>query len=358
MFSCDTQDIETWQEKEAEAEPSIKTRSSALHACNVSGTPDMICAMCPEIRNFRRTTSETGRDPFPLSSGARAPHSEHPPTSAVYAVQECGLTGSIGNAHRPLLDVRVGLTSMMRENGNDLSVSGVASVDRALLVLAAFKRGDKVLSLAELTRRTRLVKTTVLRLAISLEQAGLIKRLDDGAYRLDAEVLRLASIYQDQIDLESLVVPVLRQLMEETQESASFYIRRGEQRMCLFRVDSPHRLRLHIRPGDLLSMDESAIAQVLRTFDDRESPRPTCPTLPIYTAGKRDPHTAGLAMPVFSGESRLAGALAISGPVTRFTAERANAVSPSLISMAMELTRSLGGDEQRLQLSGPALKFG
>ena len=247
---------------------------------------------------------------------------------------------------------------MSRENGNDLSVSGVASVDRALSVLTAFRRGDKALSLAELTRRTGLVKTTVLRLAISLEQTGLLKRLDDRGYGLDAEVLRLASIYQDQIDLEVLVDPVLRQLVEITQESASFYIRRGEQRMCLFRVDSPHRLRLHIRPGDLLSLDESAIAQVLRTFDNRESLRPTSPTLPIYTAGKRDPHTAGLAMPVFSGESGLVGALAISGPVTRFTAERAKAVSPSLVAMATELTRSLGGDERRLQGAGPALQAG
>jgi DNA-binding IclR family transcriptional regulator len=99
---------------------------------------------------------------------------------------------------------------MSRENGNGLSVSGVASVDRGLAVLTAFSRGDKALSLAELTRRTGLVKTTVLRLAISLEQCGLLKRLDDGQYRLDAEVLRLAAIYQDQIDLDALVVPVLK----------------------------------------------------------------------------------------------------------------------------------------------------
>ena len=157
---------------------------------------------------------------------------------------------------------------MTCENGNDLSVSGVASVDRALAVLTTFKRGDKALSLAELTRRTGLVKTTVLRLAISLEQCGLLKRLDDGGYRLDAEVLRLAAVYQDQLDLEALISPILKQLVDMTQETASFYIRRGEQRMCLFRVDSPHRLRLHVRPGDLLPMDKSAIAQVLRAFDD------------------------------------------------------------------------------------------
>ena len=157
-------------------------------------------------------------------------------------------------------------------------MSGVASVDRALSVLTAFKRGDKALSLAELTRRTGLVKTTVLRLAISLEQCGLLKRLDDGRYRLDAEVLRLAAIYQDQIDLEALIFPVLKHLVDMTEETASFYIRRGEQRMCLFRVDSPHRLRLHIRPGDLLPMDESAIAQVLRSFDNSAARRGGCPS--------------------------------------------------------------------------------
>jgi DNA-binding IclR family transcriptional regulator len=247
---------------------------------------------------------------------------------------------------------------MARENGNDLSVSGVASVDRALSVLTAFKRGDKALSLAELSRRTGLVKSTVMRLAISLEQIGLLKRLDDGQYRLDAEVLRLASIYQEQVDLDGLVVPVLSRLVDETKETASFYIRRGEQRLCLFRVESPHRLRLHIRPGDLLPMDESAIAQVLRAFDDPEGSRSTGLSVPLYTAGTRDPHTSGLAMPVFGADSKLVGALAISGPITRFTADRAKAVSETLYSMAMELTKSLGGDGRRLQACVPALSTG
>jgi len=247
---------------------------------------------------------------------------------------------------------------MARENGNDLSVSGVASVDRALSVLTAFKRGDKALSLAELSRRTGLVKSTVMRLAISLEQIGLLKKLEDGQYRLDAEVLRLASIYQEQIDLEGLVGPALRSLVDETKETASFYIRRGEQRLCLFRVDSPHRLRLHIRPGDLLPMDESAIAQVLRAFDDPEGSRSTVLNVPLYTAGKRDPHTSGLAMPVFGADSRLVGALALSGPITRLTADRAKAVSETLYSMAMELTKSLGGDGRRLQACVPSLSTG
>jgi hypothetical protein len=45
---------------------------------------------------------------------------------------------------------------------------GVAAVDRALLVLAAFHQGDRSLSLVDLAERTHLVKSTVLRLLASL----------------------------------------------------------------------------------------------------------------------------------------------------------------------------------------------
>jgi hypothetical protein len=49
---------------------------------------------------------------------------------------------------------------------------GVAAVDRALSVLGAFQDGDAALSLAELAERTRLYKSTVLRLLASLEHGG------------------------------------------------------------------------------------------------------------------------------------------------------------------------------------------
>ena len=47
------------------------------------------------------------------------------------------------------------------------------------------------MTLAELAERTGLVKSTILRLALSLQQYRLLARLPDGSYRLDAETLRL-----------------------------------------------------------------------------------------------------------------------------------------------------------------------
>lgn len=76
------------------------------------------------------------------------------------------------------------------------AVEGVAAVERALTVLTAFRRGDGALSLAELTERTGLVRSTIMRLAVSLQRHRLLARLPDGSYRLDAEALRLGTAYQ------------------------------------------------------------------------------------------------------------------------------------------------------------------
>jgi DNA-binding IclR family transcriptional regulator len=224
------------------------------------------------------------------------------------------------------------------------AVEGVAAADRALLLLTAFRRGDGALSLAELSARTGLVKSTIMRLAVSLEQHGLMVRLADGNYQLDAEVLRLATIYQESFKLETFVLPVLEELVARLNETASFYVRRGEQRLCLFRVESPHLLRLHIREGDMLPLEASATSQVLRIFSTQPVPDYAATIeLPIYTAGLVDAHTASLSTPVFGSDGKLAGALTISGPTTRLTAKRAEAIKDIVKAAGDALTRTLGG---------------
>jgi DNA-binding IclR family transcriptional regulator len=224
------------------------------------------------------------------------------------------------------------------------AVEGAATADRTLTLLTAFRKGDVSLSLAELSARTGLVKSTIMRLAVSLENHGLIVRLPDGSYQLDAEVLRLGMIYQQSFSLEKFVVPVLEELVARSNETASFYIRRGEQRLCLFRVETPHLLRLHIQQGDMLPMDSSATAQVLRIFSTKPIPAYAATIdLSIYTAGMTDPHTASLSIPVFGIDGVLMGALTISGPTTRLTTEYAKSLMEPMRVAASDLTKALGG---------------
>ena len=57
---------------------------------------------------------------------------------------------------------------------------GVIAVTRALLVMEAFRIGERHLTLAELSRRTGLHNSTVLRLARTLAQAGYMVQRDEG----------------------------------------------------------------------------------------------------------------------------------------------------------------------------------
>lgn len=144
-------------------------------------------------------------------------------------------------------------------------------------------------------------------------------------------------------------MPVLEELVARTGETAAFYVRRGEQRLCLFRVDSPHLLRMHVRVGDALPLDSSAIAQVLRAFAPRPLPAYVATLdLPIVTMGATDPHTGSMAAPVFGPGDRLAGALALSAPVIRWTPEALTAARPILIEAAGMLTRRIGGERPEL----------
>lgn len=222
------------------------------------------------------------------------------------------------------------------------NLEGVASAERVLTVLVAFRRGDDALELSELARRTSLVKSTIMRLCISLEKFDLLERLDDGRYRLGVEAARIGSVYQQSFALEARVMPVLERLAAESLETASFYIRRGNERLCLFRVDSPHPLRMNVRPGDMRPMDGSAIAQVLSIFGDRSSAGRNDVGLPMYTSGVTDPHVASTAMPIFGAERRLVGALALSGPSSRLTSARAEELASRLKQAADRLSSELG----------------
>lgn len=218
-------------------------------------------------------------------------------------------------------------------------VVGVASADRVLTVLTAFRIGDSALTLAELNARTGLIKSTIMRLLVSLETYGLVTRLADGRYLLASEVVRLNAIYQDAHDLERHILPRLYQLTEESGETSSFYVRHGAYRLCQYRVNSPHSLRLHLQPGDMRPMDEAASAQALQTPYTVAKAGLT----PYYSRGATDPHASSAALPIYGPQESLLGALVISGPANRLTQERAQALHEALSAIADELTLSLGG---------------
>lgn len=220
---------------------------------------------------------------------------------------------------------------------------GVAAVERALTVLEALLDAGKEVTLAELAARTGFYKSTILRLIVSLEAFGYIRKLDSGGYHLGAKVFELGNAYQKSFRLEAHVLPILREIVAETTESASFYIRNRNQRMVLFRLDSEHHGILdNVRVGDRLPLDRGAGGHVLTNFADGfRVARPN--EFVVATFGERQPDTAAVASPVFGAGGRLVGAIGVSGPRSRFTPTATKRIERVMLDKAAMLSARLGG---------------
>lgn len=221
---------------------------------------------------------------------------------------------------------------------------GVDAVDRALSILSCFNAKDGKLTLTEIASRTGLYKSTALRLIESLEKAGFLIRSDGRGYTLGAELMRLGSLYSGQFKLEDRIRPVLIRLVEQTGESASFFLQEGNHRVCLYREDSQHPIRDHIREGDLLALNKGAAGHVLSDCLGKaaEEIGVLLKKMPYESYGERDADTAAIAAPVFGMDDELLGAISISGPLSRFSAQRVETHKRALQKCASNLSRSLG----------------
>jgi len=223
------------------------------------------------------------------------------------------------------------------------SSGGVAAVDRAFAILDAFQEGEASMTLATLAKRTGLYKSTLLRILTSLISHGYVRRLANGSYQVGPTVVRLTKVFQQSFRLEDYIVPALHELVRQTNESASFYVRDGDMRLCVFRVDSPRSVRDHVVVGERLRIDQGAGGHVLQRFgsgrDDVGRRRYV-----VATFGERQPDIAAVAAPVFGVGKMLHGAISVSGPRVRFTKKAVAAFSEAVLQAAEHTTLDLGGD--------------
>jgi len=218
---------------------------------------------------------------------------------------------------------------------------GIIAVERSLSILNAFLGAVATRGLSELARSTGLAKPTVLRNLVSLERMGYVVRLVDGRYQLGARLLQLGEAYRAQFRLEDHVPPVLRQLAASTGEAASFQVREQENRLTLFRVDSPQSVRAVSGMPNLKPLDHTSIGQALQHSDGAADMARLRQTV-FYSAGIQNPQTASLATAIWGPVGVLRGALNISGPIERVTAADLPALAQQLATAARGLSATLG----------------
>ena len=225
------------------------------------------------------------------------------------------------------------------------SGSGVDVLDRAFSILFAFRSDDTPLTLSELSLRTGLYKSTLLRLAGALIHHRFLDRLDDGRYRLGSASFTLGAVYQQSLNLGDVLLPLMRELNQATGEAVSFHVREGDHRVCLYRINSSHSIRTEVRQGDVQSLQKGAGGRVILAFSGEpgelyDAVRRECT---YVSCGERDPDIAGVSAPVFGINQSLLGALGVVGPINRLTREALEKLRPLLLRTAAKATDLLGG---------------
>ncbi|RFU13830.1 GAF domain-containing protein [Rhodobacteraceae bacterium W635] len=205
-----------------------------------------------------------------------------------------------------------------------MSKGRIDAVERAMSILSAFSSQRRRMTLTELAEETGLHKSSVLRQANSMLLYGFLIRDAEGRYGIGASVWRLGLIFRQDYQNGVTIRPVLRNLVARTGETASFYVRAGEDRVCLYRENSPNLIRYHLDEGMRLPMDRGSVAMVLRRCAGEDVPADIAftPAGSVDMAGGRNPNIASVATPVIAPGGDLLGALAVSGLTTRFTPDK------------------------------------
>ncbi|MEO1119749.1 MAG: IclR family transcriptional regulator [Pseudomonadota bacterium] len=199
----------------------------------------------------------------------------------------------------------------------------VEAVERALTILESFSEPGEEVSLGELSKRTGFYKSTLLRLLGSLQHFGYVVRQPNGAYRLGPSLWRLGSLYRREFLPAETVRPILRELQALSGETASFYVRDGNERVCLYRINSSKPIRHHLEEGVRLPLRRGAAGKLISAYTDANDPEfaEIRDRGVAISRGERDPEIAAIAVPLFTSGGRFAGALALSGLVAHFDAD-------------------------------------
>ena len=126
----------------------------------------------------------------------------------------------------------------------------VQVIDRALAILEVLADDGPALTLAELARRIRLPKSTLLRLLNVLQQHRFVaKDPRSGNYRLGLKLLELGASASSQFDFVERARPHLNRLMQVTGETVFLSVLDGIEALAVDRVESARTVRVPLSAG-------------------------------------------------------------------------------------------------------------
>jgi DNA-binding IclR family transcriptional regulator len=252
------------------------------------------------------------------------------------------------------------------------SAAGTSSVlstlTHAVRLLGEYSIEQPVLGTTELARRLKLSKSTTHRLVTTLATHGLLRRTDDGRYRLGLRLFEIASLIPASLELREVAMPHLKQLERYAQETVHLAVREGAEIVYLEKVESTLTIRMYSRIGRRAPLYCTGIGKAILAFEPEHVvqlvieaglQRFTPDTLVEEAALRqelariredgyaldREEIEVGLrcvASPIRDYSRKVVAGVSVAGPARRMTVARVRDLIPYVQDMAGRISGELG----------------
>lgn len=235
----------------------------------------------------------------------------------------------------------------------------IQSLARGLKILALLGQSPDGSSITEVAEYLGVDKGSASRLVSTLAQYGYVEKDEiTRRYHVGPQVVSLSRSVLSRLPMREAAKPYLRQMMERTGECAHLAVPAQGKVLYIDQVESPVTLRVNAQVGTMNPLHCTALGKVLLAYGDLDIPADLASFTPktitdpatlryhldeIRQLGfavddeEFDMGVRCIAVPVFDFRGKAVGAIGISGPATRITAER----MPALIAIMVEIGKAL-----------------
>lgn len=252
-----------------------------------------------------------------------------------------------------------------------------SSLRRALTVLDYVRDqggGERGASLTRIAEDLGINKSTVLRLTAPLVEADLLIRdRETGWFSLGPGALRLGQAYLSSLDLRTVAGPPLRRLLAEVDETCHLVVYVPPDVAYIDKLENEHNVRMASRVGSRVPAYRTAVGKAILAWSGEDAvaeitaagmPQVTKHTITDperfraeldrvrkrgYAIDDREnePEVRCVAAPIFDHTDGVAGALSVSGLVSRMTPARVREVGPMVVRTGLEISRMLGSSREQ-----------
>ncbi|MEX1157031.1 MAG: IclR family transcriptional regulator [Chloroflexota bacterium] len=242
------------------------------------------------------------------------------------------------------------------------------ALPKAAQVFAALERETWV-SASELATWLGVDRSTAYRLAQAMTRLGWLQQdPDTKRYRLGMRLWELGARAISNLDVRSIALPHMREVVRRTGESCDLAILDGGDIVYIEKVDGTREVRAYTAigqrvPAHAVAMGKAMLSYVTPAERRRRLPRTLVRFSPATVGrfdeldrqcdevirrgyavniGEHNPEAGGLAVPIRDSRGECIAAVGINVPAIRMTLQNVAKLAPDLLAAAESISREVG----------------